>query len=138
MKRLLFTCVAVMIAVFAFAQGEETVKDLKREKEGLQLNTQLNNLQLDFEKEKMKYNSMTEEAASINAEANAATTDFNTSNASNTVKDAKSTMKKLEKVKKINKKLQSSQKKLDKLQKKINKTQAKIDKLSVAVKIVEN
>lgn len=32
MKRLLFTCVAVMIAVFAFAQGEETVKDLKREK----------------------------------------------------------------------------------------------------------
>ena len=56
MKRLLFTCVAVMIAVFAFAQGEETVKDLKREKEVLQLNTQLKKLQLDFEKEKMKYN----------------------------------------------------------------------------------
>ena len=52
MKRLLFTCVAVMIAVFAFAQGEETVKDLKREKEVLQLNTQLKKLQLDLKRKR--------------------------------------------------------------------------------------
>ena len=138
MKRLLFTCVAVMIASFGFAQGDSTVKDLKQQKKVLMLNAKLKELQIDLEKEKAGYDELTKEAAEANAAANSVTTFFSTSDASSTVKDAKATIKKLKEAKKVNKKLAKSQKKLKKLQKKIDKTQESINKLDLVVKIHEN
>ena len=135
MKRLLITCMAVFTAFVAFAQSEATINDLKQQKKVLELTAKLKQLQLNYEKEKAHFESLTKEVAAANASANIATTNFSTSDASGTVEDAKETMKKLKEAKKLNKKLAKSQKKLDCLQKKISKTQDDIDKMDKTVEI---
>ena len=135
MKRLLITCMAVFTAFVAFAQSEATINDLKQQKKVLELTAKLKQLQLNYEKEKASFESLTKEVAAANASANMATMDFNTSDASGTVKDAKAMMKQLKETKKLNKKLAKSQKKLDCWQKKISKTQDKIDKIDKTVEI---
>ena len=135
MKKLLIICIVVLTACTTFTQTGDAVKDLKQQKKVLMLNAKLKELQIDFEKEKARYDELTKEAAEANATANSVTTSFSTSDASGTVEDAKETIKKLKEAKKLNKKLAKSQKKLDCLQKKISKTQDNIDKMDKTVEI---
>lgn len=126
-----------LMTTFAFAQNATVVKNLKEQQKLLELATKLNKAQLDYEKEKVDYNELTEKAANVNADANIATTVFATTSPSSTVKDAKDTIKKLKEAKAINKKLAKSKKKLDKMGKKIAKLQSKIDKLNKKLKIFD-
>ena len=125
MKRLFLIAIMLLSAVAGFAQN-------------LKLTTELNKLQLEYEKEKSTNIELKKKVADINSEADVATAEFNTANASNTVKDADSTIKKLKKVKSINKKLKRSQKTLAKMEKKIAKLQKKIDESNKKIEFVDN
>ena len=138
MKRLFLIGVMVLSAIAGFAQSDTRIDTLKEQQKVLKMTTELNKLQLDYEKEKANNVELSKKAADINVEANIATTEFNTTNASNTVKDAKSTIKRLKDAKAINKKLAKSQKTLTKLEKKIAKLQAKIDDSNKRIKFVNN
>ncbi|AKU68940.1 hypothetical protein [Prevotella fusca] len=138
MKRLFLIGIMVLSVVAGFAQNAAKIDKLKEQQKVLKLTTELNKLQLDYEKEKANNIELSKKAADINADANIATTDFNTSNASNTVKDAKSTIKKLKETKAVNKKLAKSQKNLSKMEKKMAKIQAKIDDSNKKIKFVDN
>ena len=137
MRKLLLMGAMALMTTFAFAQDATVVKNLKEQQKLLELTTKLNKAQLDYEKEKVDYNELTEKAANVNADANIATTVFATTSPSSTVKDAKDTIKKLKEAKAINKKLAKSKKKLDKMGKKIAKLQSKIDKLNKKLKIFD-
>ncbi len=137
MRKLLLMGAMALMTTFAFAQNATVVKNLKEQQKLLELATKLNKAQLDYEKEKVDYNELTEKAANVNADANIATTVFATTSPSSTVKDAKDTIKKLKEAKAINKKLAKSKKKLDKMGKKIAKLQSKIDKLNKKLKIFD-
>ena len=138
MRRLFLIGIMVLSVVAGFAQNAAKIDKLKEQQKVLKLTTELNKLQLDYEKEKANNIELSKKAADINADANIATTDFNTSNASNTVKDAKSTIKKLKETKAANKKLAKSQKNLSKMEKKMAKIQAKIDDSNKKIKFVDN
>ncbi|MGP1417265.1 MAG: hypothetical protein ACTTKM_02125 [Prevotella fusca] len=138
MRRLFLIGIMVLSVVAGFAQNAAKIDKLKEQQKVLKLTTELNKLQLDYEKEKANNIELSKKAADINADANIATTDFNTSNASNTVKDAKSTIKKLKETKAVNKKLAKSQKNLSKMEKKVAKIQAKIDDSNKKIKFVDN
>ncbi|WP_455062930.1 hypothetical protein [Prevotella fusca] len=138
MRRLFLIGIMVLSVVAGFAQNAAKIDKLKEQQKVLKLTTELNKLQLDYEKEKANNIELSKKAADINADANIATTDFNTSNASNTVKDAKSTIKKLKETKAVNKKLAKSQKNLSKMEKKMAKIQAKIDDSNKKIKFVDN
>ena len=138
MKRLFLIGIMVLTAVVGFAQSDARIDTLKEQQKVLKMTTELNKLQLDYEKEKANNVELSKKAADVNVEANVATTEFNTTNASSTVKDAKSTIKKLKDAKAINKKLAKSQKTLTKLEKKIAKLQAKIDDSNKRIKFVNN
>ena len=135
MKKLLFVAMMMLLGIAAHAQ-KSVIDTLKARQEVLKITTQLNEAQLDYQKEKAKYADLIKEVDQLNAKANAATADFNTSNASNTVKDASATMKKLKDVKKANKKLAKSQKCLQKYEKKIAKLQNKLDKLNKRIQFI--
>lgn len=110
MRKLLLMGAMALMTTFAFAQDATVVKNLKEQQKLLELTTKLNKAQLDYEKEKVDYNELTEKAANVNADANIATTDFTATSPSSTVKDAKDTIKKLKEAKAINKKLAKSKK----------------------------
>jgi len=138
MKRLFLIGVMVLTAVAGFAQSGERIDTLKEQQKVLKMTTELNKLQLDYEKEKANNVELSKKAADINVEANVATTEFNTTNPSSTVKDAKTTIKRLKEAKSINKKLAKSQKTLKKMERKIAKLQAKIDDCNKRIKFVNN
>ena len=138
MKRLFLIGVMVLSAIAGFAQSDKRIDTLKEQQKVLKMTTELNKLQLDYEKEKANNVELSKKAADVNVEANIATTEFNTTNASSTVKDATSTIKRLKDAKAINKKLAKSQKTLTKLEKKIAKLQAKIDDSNKRIKFVNN
>ena len=85
----------VLSAVAGFAQNNTKIDKLKEQQKVLKLTTELNKLQLEYEKEKSTNIELKKKVADINSEADVATAEFNTANASNTVKDADSTIKKL-------------------------------------------
>lgn len=139
MKKLFFLGLITLAFVScASSFNSEKIDTLKEQQKVLKMTTELNKLQLDYEKEKANNIELSKKAADINVEANIATTEFNTTNASNTVKDAKSTIKRLKEAKAINKKLAKSQKTLTKMEKKIAKLQAKIDDSNKRIKFVNN
>ena len=138
MKRLFLIGIMVLSAVAGFAQNNTKIDKLKEQQKVLKLTTELNKLQLEYEKEKSTNIELKKKVADINSEADVATAEFNTANASNTVKDADSTIKKLKKVKSINKKLKRSQKTLAKMEKKIAKLQKKIDESNKKIEFVDN
>lgn len=138
MKRLFLIGIMVLSAVAGFAQNNTKIDKLKEQQKVLRLTTELNKLQLEYEKEKSNNIELKKKVSDINAEADIATVEFNTANASNTVKDADSTIKKLKKVKSINKKLEKSQKALTKIEKKIAKLQDKIDESNKKIEFVDN
>ena len=139
MKKLFFLGLITLFFVScASSLNSEKIDTLKEQQKVLKMTTELNKLQLDYEKEKANNIELSKKAADINVEANIATTEFNTTNASNTVKDAKSTIKRLKEAKAINKKLAKSQKTLTKMEKKIAKLQAKIDDSNKRIKFVNN
>ena len=135
MRKLLLMGAIALMTSCGSTQDTTAIKNLKEQQKVLELTTKLNKAQLDYEKEKVDYNELTEKAANVNADANIATTVFATTSPSSTVKDAKDTIKKLKEAKAINKKLAKSKKKLDKMGKKIAKLQSKIDKLNKTLKI---
>jgi len=128
MKRLFLIGVMVLTAVAGFAQSGERIDTLKEQQKVLKMTTELNKLQLDYEKEKANNVELSKKAADINVEANIATTEFSTTNAFKRLKEAKS----------INKKLAKSQKTLSKMERKIAKLQAKIDDCNKRIKFVNN
>lgn len=139
MKRLFFLGLITLFFVScASSLNSEKIDTLKEQQKVLKMTTELNKLQLDYEKEKANNVELSKKAADINVEANVATTEFSTTNASNTVKDAKTTIKRLKEAKSINKKLAKSQKTLSKMEKKIAKLQAKIDDCNKRIKFVNN
>lgn len=139
MKRLFFLGLITLFFVScASSLNSEKIDTLKEQQKVLKMTTELNKLQLDYEKEKANNVELSKKAADINVEANVATTEFSTTNASNTVKDAKTTIKRLKEAKSINKKLAKSQKTLTKMEKKIAKLQAKIDDCNKRIKFVNN
>ena len=139
MKKLFFLGLITLFFVScASSLNSEKIDTLKEQQKVLKMTTELNKLQLDYEKEKANNVELSKKAADINVEANIATTEFSTTNASNTVKDAKSTIKRLKEAKSINKKLAKSQKTLTKMEKKIAKIQAKIDNSNKRIKFVNN
>lgn len=138
MKRLFLIGIMVLSAVAGFAQNNTKIDKLKEQQKVLRLTTELNKLQLEYEKEKSNNIELKKKVSDINAEADIAAAEFNTANASNTVKDADSTIKKLKKVKSINKKLEKSQKALTKIEKKIAKLQDKIDESNKKIEFVDN
>ena len=139
MKRLFFLGLITLFFVScASSLNSEKIDTLKEQQKVLKMTTELNRLQLDYEKEKANNVELSKKAADINVEANVATTEFNTTNASNTVKDAKTTIKRLKEAKSINKKLAKSQRTLSKMERKIAKLQAKIDDCNKRIKFVNN
>ena len=139
MKRLFFLGLITLFFVScASSLNSEKIDTLKEQQKVLKMTTELNKLQLDYEKEKANNVELSKKAADINVEANVATTEFSTTNASNTVKDAKTTIKRLKEAKSINKKLAKSQKTLSKMERKIAKLQAKIDDSNKRIKFVNN
>ncbi|WP_449029608.1 hypothetical protein [Prevotella melaninogenica] len=139
MKRLFFLGLITLFFVScASSLNSEKIDTLKEQQKVLKMTTELNKLQLDYEKEKANNVELSKKAADINVEANVATTEFSTTNASNTVKDAKSTIKRLKEAKSINKKLAKSQRTLSKMERKIAKLQAKIDDCNKRIKFVNN
>ena len=139
MKKLFFLGLITLFFVScASSLNSEKIDTLKEQQKVLKMTTELNKLQLDYEKEKANNVELSKKAADINVEANIATTEFSTTNASNTVKDAKTTIKRLKEAKSINKKLAKSQKTLTKMEKKIAKLQAKIDDCNKRIKFVNN
>lgn len=138
MKRLLLVAIMVLSAIAGIAQTKERINVLKERQKVLKLTTELNKMQLAYEKEKANNVELSKKAAEINLEANVATAEFNTNNPSSTVKDAKSTIKRLKETKKINKKLAKSQKTLVKMEKKIAKVKSKIDDCNKRIKFVNN
>ena len=138
MKRLLLVAIMVLSAIAGIAQTKERINVLKERQKVLKLTTELNKMQLAYEKEKANNVELSKKASEINLEANVATAEFNTNNPSSTVKDAKSTIKRLKETKKINKKLAKSQKTLVKMEKKIAKVKAKIDDCNKRIKFVNN
>jgi len=134
MKKLFFLGLITLFFVScASSLNSEKIDTLKEQQKVLKMTTELNKLQLDYEKEKANNAELSKKAADINVEANIATTEFSTTNASSTVKDAKTTIKRLKEAKSINKKLAKSQKK-----RKIAKLQAKIDDSNKRIKFVNN
>ena len=139
MKKLFFLGLITLFFVScASSLNSEKIDTLKEQQKVLKMTTELNKLQLDYEKEKANNVELSKKAADINVEANIATTEFSTTNASNTVKDAKTTIKRLKEAKSINKKLAKSQKTLSKMEKKITKVKAKIDDCNKRIKFVNN
>ena len=139
MKKLFFLgLITLFFASCASSLNSEKIDTLKEQQKVLKMTTELNKLQLDYEKEKANNVELSKKAADINVEANIATTEFSTTNASNTVKDAKTTIKRLKEAKSINKKLAKSQKTLSKMERKIAKLQAKIDDCNKRIKFVNN
>ena len=139
MKKLFFLGLITLFFVScASSLNSEKIDTLKEQQKVLKMTTELNKLQLDYEKEKANNIELSKKAADINVEANIATTEFNTTNASSTVKDAKTTIKRLKEAKSINKKLAKSQKTLSKMERKIAKLQAKIDDSNKRIKFVNN
>ena len=138
MKRLLLVAIMVLSAIAGMAQNKERIDVLKERQKVLKLTTELNKMQLAYEKEKANNVELSKKASEINLEANVATAEFNTNNPSSTVKDAKSTIKRLKETKAINKKLAKSQKTLVKMEKKIAKVKAKIDDCNKRIKFVNN
>ena len=139
MKKLFFLALITLSFVScASSFNNEKIDTLKEQQKVLKMTTELNKLQLDYEKEKANNVELSKKAADINVEANIATTEFSTTNASSTVKDAKTTIKRLKEAKSINKKLAKSQKTLTKMEKKIAKLQAKIDDCNKRIKFVNN
>jgi len=138
MKKLFFLGLITLFFVScASSLNSEKIDTLKEQQKVLKMTTELNKLQLDYEKEKANNAELSKKAADINVEANVATTEFSTTNASNTVKDAKTTIKRLKEAKSINKKLAKSQKKLNCFEKKIAKIKARLDDLDKKIKFVE-
>lgn len=137
MRKLLLMGAIALMTSCGSTQNTTAIKNLKEQQKVLDLTAKLNKTQLDYEKEKVDYNELTEKAANVNADANIATTDFTATSPSSTVKDAKDTIKKLKEAKAINKKLAKSKKKLDKMGKKIAKLQSQIDKLNKKLKIFD-
>ena len=139
MKKLFFLGLITLFFVScASSLSSEKIDTLKEQQKVLKMTTELNKLQLDYEKEKANNVELSKKAADINVEANIATTEFSTTNASSTVKDAKTTIKRLKEAKSINKKLAKSQKTLTKMEKKIAKLQSKIDDCNKRIKFVNN
>ena len=139
MKKLFFLGLITLFFVScASSLNSEKIDTLKEQQKVLKMTTELNKLQLDYEKEKANNVELSKKAADINVEANIATTEFSTTNASSTVKDAKTTIKRLKEAKSINKKLAKSQKTLSKMEKKIAKVKAKIDDCNKRIKFVNN
>lgn len=139
MKKLFFLALITLSFVScASSFNNEKIDTLKEQQKVLKMTTELNKLQLDYEKEKANNVELSKKAADINVEANIATTEFSTTNASSTVKDAKTTIKRLKEAKSINKKLAKSQKTLSKMERKIAKLQAKIDDSNKRIKFVNN
>ena len=139
MKKLFFLGLITLFFVScASSLNSEKIDTLKEHRKVLKMTTELNKLQLDYEKEKANNVELSKKAADINVEANIATTEFSTTNASSTVKDAKTTIKRLKEAKSINKKLAKSQKTLSKMERKIAKLQAKIDDCNKRIKFVNN
>ena len=139
MKKLFFLGLITLFFVScASSLNSEKIDTLKEQQKVLKMTTELNKLQLDYEKEKANNVELSKKAADINVEANIATTEFSTTNASSTVKDAKTTIKRLKEAKSINKKLAKSQKTLSKMERKIAKLQAKIDDSNKRIKFVNN
>ena len=139
MKRLFFLGLITLLFVScASSLNSEKIDTLREQQKVLKMTTELNKLQLDYEKEKANNVELSKKAADINVEANIATTEFSTTNASSTVKDAKTTIKRLKEAKSINKKLAKSQKTLSKMERKIAKLQAKIDDCNKRIKFVNN
>ena len=137
MRRLFLIGVMVLSAIAGFAQSDTRIDTLKEQQKVLKMTTELNKLQLDYEKEKANNVELSKKAADVNVEANIATTEFNTTNASSTVKDATSTIKRLKDAKAINKKLAKSQKTLNKMEKAIVKLQDQIGDLDKKVRFVD-
>ena len=117
MKKLLFVAMMMLLGISAHAQ-KSVIDTLKARQEVLKITTQLNEAQLDYQKEKAKYADLIKEVDQLNAKA------------------ASATMKKLKDVKKANKKLAKSQKCLQKYEKKIAKLQNKLDKLNKRVQFI--
>ena len=139
MKKLFFLgLITLSFVSCASSLNNEKIDTLKEQQKVLKMTTELNKLQLDYEKEKANNVELSKKAADINVEANIATTEFSTTNASSTVKDAKTTIKRLKEAKSINKKLAKSQKTLSKMERKIAKLQAKIDDCNKRIKFVNN
>ena len=138
MKKLFFLgLITLSFVSCASSFNSEKIDTLKEHRKVLKMTTELNKLQLDYEKEKANNVELNKKAADINVEANVATTEFNTTNPSSTVKDAKTTIKRLKEAKSINKKLAKSQKKLNCFEKKIAKIKARLDDLDKKIKFVE-
>ena len=95
MKRLFLIGAIALMTSCGSTQNTTAIKNLKEQQKVLDLTAKLNKTQLDYEKEKVDYNELTEKAANVNADANMATTDFTATSPSSTVKDAKDTIKKL-------------------------------------------
>ena len=93
MKRLLLVAIMVLSAIAGIAQNKERIDVLKERQKVLKLTTELNKMQLAYEKEKANNVELSKKASEINLEANVATAEFNTNNPSSTVKDAKATIK---------------------------------------------
>ena len=120
--------------------NSEKIDTLKEQQKVLKMTTELNKLQLDYEKEKAnKYRTQQEKQQISNVEAKYSYKQNSTQLTHQTLlRMQKSTIKRLKEAKAINKKLAKSQKTLTKMEKKIAKLQAKIDDCNKRIKFVNN
>ncbi|RZL33417.1 MAG: SlyB protein [Pedobacter sp.] len=125
----------LLLGACATTKSPELQKYEAKQKE-LDLNTDLNKLKIELEKERMANQKLSKSVAELNAKADKNTNRFNSSDPSSTASDAKATARLLRDVEKANRNLKKSNRKIESIQKNIKKTDEKISKLTMQINAV--
>ncbi|WP_172919715.1 SlyB protein [Capnocytophaga canis] len=139
MKRNLFLGLALVMLTACGSTKSPELKRLEAKEEILSLNTKLNNLKIELEKERIATAGFRDEVAKINANADEKTSSFsNSDDASDAAQKARRARTALKKAQKANRNLAKSERKMQKIQRNISKVETKLEKLNKSIEFVPN
>lgn len=129
-KNIFSTIILVFCTFFSSLYAQSTMDDLKAQKETLKLNTKLNDLKIDLQKEKNKNADYLADVETYNLDAGVSNDQLSSSeNPKDAAKNAKKVAKRLKSAEKANDKLIRSNRKIEDYELKIFRLAAKIGKL---------
>ncbi|MDO4225016.1 MAG: SlyB protein [Bergeyella zoohelcum] len=139
MKNILFGIGLLGLLISCAGSATSQMQTLKSQEQVLKLNTELNNLKIQREKQSQEVTKLQYAVNKLDAQADAKTNEFSASNsdAATTVKTARKTGHLLKETQKANSHLAKSQEKLKSLDQQILKVQEKLDKLNKGVEFVD-
>lgn len=128
----------LMSIIHSCSTASPEMQKLQARQEVLKENKKLNDLRIDFEKEKQNQIGLQKVADKYIKQATNKTSDFSGgNNPTDAAKNASNAQKTLRKAQKANEELAASNSKLNKIQSKIDKTQSEIDQLTKKIEFVE-